>query len=100
MNFRPPPKRKKVDPPIPSSSFLCSPGVPLTVIRDAELNTIRKAMVPETQNAHVVQRIQQAKSYAVAQAQQDGSTANFKIFDSPFGNFMVPVIPTRAELGG
>lgn len=45
-------------------------------------------------------RIQQAKNYAVAQAQQEGCTGNFKIFDSPFGNFLVPVIPTRAELGG
>lgn len=45
-------------------------------------------------------RIQQAKNHAIAQAQQDGSKANFKIFDSPFGNFLVPVVPTRAELGG
>lgn len=45
-------------------------------------------------------RIQQAKNHAIAQAQQDGSKANYKIFDSPFGNFLVPVVPTRAELGG
>ncbi|KAI3694771.1 hypothetical protein L1987_77751 [Smallanthus sonchifolius] len=45
-------------------------------------------------------RIQQAKNHAIAQAQQDGSKANFRIFDSPFGNFLVPVVPTRAELGG
>ena len=45
-------------------------------------------------------RIQQAKNNAVAQAQQDGTKGNFRIFDSPFGNFMVPVVPTRAELGG
>lgn len=42
--------------------------------------------------------IQQARDYAVAQAQQDGVLGNFKIFDSPFGNFLVPVIPTAKEL--
>ncbi|RAL37170.1 hypothetical protein DM860_004092 [Cuscuta australis] len=42
-------------------------------------------------------RIQQARNLAVAQAQH--CTANYRIFDSPFGNFLVPVIPTRAELG-
>lgn len=45
-------------------------------------------------------RIQQAKKNAVAQAQQEGSTGNFRSFDSPYGNFLVPVIPTRAELAG
>ena len=43
-------------------------------------------------------RIQQAKNFALAQAQQEGSTGNYRIFDSPFGNFLVPVVPTRAEL--
>lgn len=42
-------------------------------------------------------RIQQAKSFAVAQAKQDGCTGNFKILDSPFGNFLLPVIPSPAE---
>lgn len=45
-------------------------------------------------------RIQQAKDSAVAQAQQDGCTANFKKFDSQYGNFLVPVVPSRAELTG
>ncbi|RVW38353.1 hypothetical protein CK203_071210 [Vitis vinifera] len=45
-------------------------------------------------------RIEQARRHAVAQAQQEGCTANFKIFDSRFGNFLLPVIPTHAELNG
>ncbi|CAH9098589.1 unnamed protein product [Cuscuta europaea] len=44
-------------------------------------------------------KIQQARNLAVAQAQQDGCTANFRIFDSPFGNFLVPVLPTLVDLG-
>ncbi|XP_057768416.1 uncharacterized protein LOC130988550 [Salvia miltiorrhiza] len=100
MKFKPPSKRKKIDPSISSSSSLCSPGLPLTESRDAELNTMRKSMVHEAQNANVSLRIQQARNYAVSQAQQDGCTGNFRVFDSPFGNYLVPVIPTRAELGG
>ncbi|KAH1057128.1 hypothetical protein J1N35_035193 [Gossypium stocksii] len=43
-------------------------------------------------------RIQQDKNFAVAQAQQDGCTGNFKKFDSWYGNFLVPVVPSQAEL--
>ncbi|MFQ6642595.1 hypothetical protein Gotur_017935 [Gossypium turneri] len=42
-------------------------------------------------------RIQQDKNFAVAQAQQDGCTGNFMKFDSWYGNFLVPVVPSRAE---
>ncbi|GAB4839016.1 hypothetical protein Ancab_028545 [Ancistrocladus abbreviatus] len=43
-------------------------------------------------------KIQQAKNHAITQAQQDGATGNFKAFDAPFGNFLIPVIPTREDL--
>ncbi|MBA0777499.1 hypothetical protein Gotri_005512 [Gossypium trilobum] len=43
-------------------------------------------------------RIQQDKNFAVAQAQEDGCTGNFMKFDSWYGNFLVPVVPSRAEL--
>ncbi|PON45180.1 hypothetical protein PanWU01x14_261250, partial [Parasponia andersonii] len=43
-------------------------------------------------------RIQQAKNFAIAQAQQDGCTGNFRVIDSPFGNYFVPVVPTRKDL--
>lgn len=45
-------------------------------------------------------KIEQAKRFAVLQAQRDGCTGNYRIFDSPYGNFLVPVVPTRADLGG
>ncbi|KAK2989612.1 hypothetical protein RJ640_027386 [Escallonia rubra] len=67
--------------------------------------SVRKEDTAETA-VHVAQRsgvhpaVQQARDFAVAQAQQEGCTGNFKSFDSPFGNFLLPVIPTRAELGG
>lgn len=56
--------------------------------------------VPVDQTSEMNARIQQAKSFAVVQAQQEGCTANFRIFDSPFGNFLVPVVPTPRELAG
>ncbi|PNX86466.1 hypothetical protein L195_g042544, partial [Trifolium pratense] len=40
----------------------------------------------------------QNKYSAITQAQQDGCTGNYRIFDSPYGNFLVPVVPTHAEL--
>ncbi|CAL5438225.1 unnamed protein product [Camellia sinensis] len=90
------PKRRKLDHPTLSR-------------RTASLQAIEKDTVATSMNSPTVQvaqssnthfRIQQAKNYAVAQARQEGCMANFRIFDSPFGNFLVPVIPTRAELGG
>ncbi|KAK8948871.1 hypothetical protein KSP39_PZI005526 [Platanthera zijinensis] len=44
--------------------------------------------------------IQVAKKHAVSQALSDGCLGNFKSFDSPFGNYLVPVIPTQADLLG
>jgi hypothetical protein len=40
----------------------------------------------------------QNKYFAITQAQQDGCTGNYRIFDSPYGNFLVPGVPTHAEL--
>ncbi|XVE98080.1 hypothetical protein REPUB_Repub03eG0074600 [Reevesia pubescens] len=61
---------------------------------------ISSLTVPEAQTIGISSKIQQAKYFAVAQAQQDGCVGNFKIFDSRFGNFLVPVIPSWAELTG
>ncbi|PWA70934.1 hypothetical protein CTI12_AA260290 [Artemisia annua] len=74
----------------------------------SEKNDPAVATTPITPMVNVAQggvvavdpRIQQAKNNAVAQVQQDGTKGNFRIFDSPFGNFMVPVVLTCAELGG
>ncbi|KAL1563270.1 hypothetical protein AAHA92_05757 [Salvia divinorum] len=60
-------------------------GLPLTENRDAELNTMRKSMGSTD------------KELCSFPAQQDGK---FKVFDSPFGNDLVPVIPTCAEVDG
>ncbi|GJU65865.1 hypothetical protein Tco_1247700 [Tanacetum coccineum] len=77
----------------PSPTEKNDPAVPPTPITP-NVNVVHGGVVA------VDPRIQQAKNQAIAQAQQDGTKGNFRIFDSPFGNFMVPVVPTRAELRG
>ncbi|EYU30699.1 hypothetical protein ABFS82_11G054600 [Erythranthe guttata] len=100
MKFKPPPKRKKLDSAPSSSPSYYTHGVVPAEKREVNLTHVRKSMAVEIQPSNVDLKIQQAKCFAVAQAQQDCCTGNFKIFDSPFGNYLVPVIPTRAELGG
>ncbi|PIN00729.1 hypothetical protein CDL12_26767 [Handroanthus impetiginosus] len=100
MKFKPPPKRAKVDAAPSSSSSLHTPAVSQSDRRDVVMALINKSTVHETQTSSVNLRIQQERNAAVAQAQQEGCTGNFRIFDSPYGNYLVPVIPTRAELGG
>lgn len=39
----------------------------------------------------------QAMRLAVAEAKRDHWLGSFKSFESPFGNFIVPVVPTRAD---
>ncbi|KAF3335039.1 hypothetical protein FCM35_KLT21643 [Carex littledalei] len=43
-------------------------------------------------------KIKEAKKFAVIQAQQEACLGNYRSFDSLFGNFLVPVIPTREDL--
>ncbi|KAI7728040.1 hypothetical protein M8C21_014995 [Ambrosia artemisiifolia] len=87
--FRPPPRRSSA---APSATEKKDPAGSTVTVKSA-VNVAQTGVVVDL-------RVQQAKNHAIAQAQQDGSKANFRIFDSPFGNFLVPVVPTRAELGG
>uniref|UniRef100_J3L3Y4 Uncharacterized protein n=1 Tax=Oryza brachyantha TaxID=4533 RepID=J3L3Y4_ORYBR len=85
----PPPKRRKIEPSrrnrpsqvaldrdkvAASSSTLVSGTLPLIV----DLNKVREA-----------------KRYAVFQAQHEGCLGSYKSFDSSFGNYLVPVIPSN-----
>ncbi|CAA0840433.1 Unknown protein [Striga hermonthica] len=99
MKFKPPPKRKKVDPELSSST---SHGESIVNLPSGNRDegTRKEAVVHETRMSEALLKIQQARNYAVAQAQQDCCAGNFRIFDSPFGNYLVPVIPSRSELGG
>ncbi|KAF3442965.1 hypothetical protein FNV43_RR16883 [Rhamnella rubrinervis] len=82
------PKRRKID--HPPSRWIATPYA------SKEKRTAKSLPVAQTDEINF--RIQQAKSFAIAQAQQEGCTGSFRVFDSPFRNFFVPVVPTRAEL--
>ncbi|KAL3532539.1 hypothetical protein ACH5RR_006060 [Cinchona calisaya] len=107
MKLQPESKKRKVDAaPAPATGPAPSPSLRTfstgTDDRDSSKTLIDKLTVPVAvaQSSSINLKIQQAKNFAVAQAQQEGCTGNYRIFDSPFGNFLVPVIPTRAELSG
>ncbi|XVF88635.1 hypothetical protein PTKIN_Ptkin19aG0066600 [Pterospermum kingtungense] len=65
-----------------------------------DANPTRSLTIPGVLTSGISITIQQAKNSAVAQAQEDGCTGNFKKFDSQYRNFLIPVVPSRAELTG
>ncbi|KAJ8638641.1 hypothetical protein MRB53_012908 [Persea americana] len=78
-------------------------NIPLMTERKEKTASIATPIHSAVQVIHVGRtdlNVQQAKNLAVAQAQQEGCTGNFRSFDSQFGNFLVPVIPTEADLIG
>lgn len=83
MKFKPPPNRKRVEPP-PSSS--------LSENIDRDRDGRMRIPMGQTNN------VKKAQNYAMVEAHQDGCTGNFRTFESVFGNYLVPVIPSRAEL--
>ncbi|CAM6113567.1 unnamed protein product [Calypogeia fissa] len=64
--------------------------------RRSELASQRRHEAPAVQK-HAPEdiRIQQNKRACLTRAQNMGATGNYKNFDSPFGNYMVPVIPNH-----
>ncbi|KZV21631.1 hypothetical protein F511_17656 [Dorcoceras hygrometricum] len=83
-----------------SSPAHSTPAVSSLEKQDVVMMFVDKSTGHDTYMSRVNSRIQRARDFAVAEAQQDGCMASFRIFDSAYGNYLVPVIPTRAELGG
>ncbi|CAL1414287.1 unnamed protein product [Linum trigynum] len=79
-------KKRKFKPPPHKSKTAASSAGPKTAADEA------------ASSSRVDPWIEQGKTMAVSQAQKDGCTGNYRIMDSPFGNFLLPVLPTRAEL--
>ncbi|XVE54182.1 hypothetical protein DITRI_Ditri03aG0060000 [Diplodiscus trichospermus] len=92
----PEPKRRKIHKPPPRRTVTSTAS---KTPKDAKSTAI-SLTVPRAQINGISFRIQEAKNFAIAQTQQDGCTGNFKILDSQYGNFLVPVVPSRAELTG
>ncbi|CAA6666061.1 unnamed protein product [Spirodela intermedia] len=58
----------------------------------ASLSSLPAAVADKDHGVHL-----QAMRLAVAEAKRDHWLGSFKSFASPFGNFIVPVVPTRAD---
>ncbi|XP_038981306.1 uncharacterized protein LOC120110436 isoform X3 [Phoenix dactylifera] len=85
------PKKRKLEP---------SGNAPSRVVVDKVATFSYPSSIPETPIIGLDLKVQQAKKFAVTQAQQEGCLGNYRSFDSPFGNYLVPVIPTHADLIG
>ncbi|XP_004141024.1 uncharacterized protein LOC101218541 isoform X1 [Cucumis sativus] len=83
-------KRRKIDHP-PSRRSSSSAAVE----RHGVLASTKGSTFPVASGSEF--RMLQDKSSAIAEAKQDGCTGNFKVLDSPFGNFLLPVIPSSTE---
>ncbi|ONK69793.1 uncharacterized protein A4U43_C05F26790 [Asparagus officinalis] len=90
---KPAPKRRKIE-------AKDRRTLPSQAATDKGKTTLHNTSVPTEQARVKDLKIQQAKMYAVTQAQHEGWLGNFRGFDSPFGNYLVPVIPTHADLFG
>ncbi|XP_074569033.1 uncharacterized protein LOC141825552 [Curcuma longa] len=76
-------------------------NVPSVAVNDSTSASSISSTEPTTSlQLEVKIQIQQAKKFAVSQVQQERCLGNYRSFDSPFGNYIVPVIPTRADLFG
>ncbi|PHT39435.1 putative GTP-binding protein OBGM, mitochondrial [Capsicum baccatum] len=88
-------KRKRIDgdedehqPPCPGRREFIQPPKKRT--------TDTTSVIATTQTSSLIKE----RDVALTQAKLDKATGNFRVFDSPFRNFLVPVIPTLADLTG
>ncbi|KAF7037585.1 hypothetical protein CFC21_047929 [Triticum aestivum] len=84
----PAPKRRKIEP-----SRRSRP--PQTAVDKDKVAASSNSSVSGTPLARVdLNKVREAKIFAVLQAQHEGCLGSFKSFDSLFGNYLVPVTPS------
>uniref|UniRef100_A0A0E0DZ41 Uncharacterized protein n=1 Tax=Oryza meridionalis TaxID=40149 RepID=A0A0E0DZ41_9ORYZ len=85
----PPPKRRKIEP--------SRRDRPSQVALDRDkVASSSSSLVSGTPPLRVdLNKVREAKRYAVFQAQHEGCLGSYKSFDSSFGNYLVPVIPSN-----
>ncbi|KAL6614541.1 hypothetical protein ACP70R_036811 [Stipagrostis hirtigluma subsp. patula] len=92
----PPPKRRKIEPSRSFDERISFRDRPSQVAVDKEkLAASSNSSVPAALPARVdLNKVREAKRFAVLQAQHEGCLGSYKSFDSLFGNYLVPVIPS------
>ncbi|XP_066309892.1 uncharacterized protein [Miscanthus floridulus] len=85
----PPPKQRKIDPPRRARPSQ------VTLDKDKSVASSNSSSIPGSLPARVdLNKLREAKRFAVLQAQHEGCRS-YESFDSLFGNYLVPVIPTN-----
>ncbi|XP_008657241.1 uncharacterized protein [Zea mays] len=83
----PPPKRRKIEPPRRTR---------LSQVTIDNKSSSNSSTPPGSLPARVdLNKVREAKRFAVLEAQHEGCLGSYKSFDSLFGNYLVPVIPTN-----
>ncbi|EES01458.2 hypothetical protein BDA96_03G315300 [Sorghum bicolor] len=86
----PPPKRRKIEPPRRTRPSQVTPD------KDNSVASSNSSPIPGSLPARVdLNKVREAKRFAVLQAQHEGCLGSYKSFDSLFGNYLVPVVPTN-----
>nr|CAB3474213.1 unnamed protein product [Digitaria exilis] len=85
----PPPKRRKIEPPRRTR--------PSQVTQDkdksaASSNSSVSGVLPPRIDLN---KVRETKRFVVLQAQHEGCLGSYKSFDSLFGNYLIPVIPSN-----
>ncbi|WVZ68871.1 hypothetical protein U9M48_017752 [Paspalum notatum var. saurae] len=86
----PPPKRRKIEPP-----RRARPSQATLLDKDklaASSNSSVSGMLPARVDLN---KVREAKRFVVLQAQHEGCLGSYKSFDSLFGNYLVPIIPSK-----
>ncbi|XP_066382422.1 uncharacterized protein [Miscanthus floridulus] len=86
----PPPKRRKIEPPRRARPSQ------VTLDKDKSVASSNSSSIPGSLPARVdLNKLREARRFAVLQAQHEGCLGSYESFDSLFGNYLVPVIPTN-----
>ncbi|CAD6236818.1 unnamed protein product [Miscanthus lutarioriparius] len=68
----------------------------VTLDKDKSVASSNSSSIPGSLPARVdLNKLREAKRFAVLQAQHEGCLGSYESFDSLFGNYLVPVIPTN-----
>uniref|UniRef100_A0A0A9GJ11 Uncharacterized protein n=1 Tax=Arundo donax TaxID=35708 RepID=A0A0A9GJ11_ARUDO len=88
----PPPKRRKIEPPRRDRPFQAA-------LDKDKLAASSNSSVSGALPARVdLNKVREAKRFAVLQAQHEGCLGSYRSLDSLFGNYLVPVIPSNDSI--
>ncbi|PAN28587.1 hypothetical protein PAHAL_5G163900 [Panicum hallii] len=85
----PPPKRRKIEPPRRTRPSQ------VTLDKDKSATSSNSSVSGVVAVRVDLNKVREAKRLVILQAQHEGCLGSYKSFDSVFGNYLVPVIPSN-----